>query len=143
MQKLNILVVEDNMNKYRNMESALEKCGEDLITHKRSRNGALKALLDANKRNNQMYDLVILDMQLPLFEVDGPQDILKNGGATIESEIVRKGYDCLVAFYTSEDLEQYYYDEDDYVAHIKYDPSVSIDEDVKQMIDKVRLEKEK
>ena len=38
--------------------------------------------MEANKSKNRMYDVVILDMQIPLFETGSP-DILKDGGVSI------------------------------------------------------------
>ena len=131
---LKILVVEDTELKYQDIESALEFYGITDITRRKSRNGALKELMEANKSKNRMYDVVILDMQIPLFETGSP-DMLKAGGVSIMYEIERRGWETFICFCSSDDVSKYYIDEDDgYI--IKYDPSVSILGDIRDMLEK-------
>lgn len=133
---LKVLVVEDSDLKYRDIESALEFYEITDITRRKSRNGALKELMEANKSKNRMYDVVILDMQIPLFETGSP-DILKAGGVSIMYEIERRGWETFICFCSSDDVSKYYIDEDEgYI--IKYDPSVSILGDIKDMLEKAK-----
>ena len=135
---MNILVVEDNDYKLNDIVCALITCsdGDFDITTVKSRNGALHELKNAYEED-MMYDLVILDMQLPLFE-NQPGKILPEGGLHILEEIKRCEYNTIVAFCSGEQVEC-----DDAIMCIQYSPSVYMVPIIEELITKVRQQIEK
>ncbi len=130
---MNILLVEDNEYKANDIVCALITCsdGDFDITVTKSRNGALHELADAYEAD-AMYDLIILDMQLPLFE-NQPGKILPEGGLHILEEIKRCKYNTIVAFCSGEQV-----DCDDAIMCIKYDSSVYMVPIIEELIAKVK-----
>lgn len=75
---MNIMIIEDNKNKLKNIINFLEKNFEDLnITHKSSINGSLLEL----KENNEKYNIILLDMNFPRYEKE--DNIEKNAGLEV------------------------------------------------------------
>ena len=114
---MKILLVEDNDYKCNDIVASLKACGETDVTRRISRNGSLIELMEAQDED-RMYDLVILDMQIPLREEE-PWRILQDGGMEVFEEIKRCEYDTLVAFCSSELIEN-----EDALMCIRYDSSV-------------------
>ena len=130
---MKILVVEDNNYKFLDIESALRDCGETDITKSCCRNGALLELKIAEEEN-RMYDLVILDMQMPIYKES--YEIPRRAGMLIFDEIQRCGYDTQVAFCSSEPVEC-----EDSVMNIQYDSSVFLAPIMQELIEETKKAK--
>ena len=124
---MKILIVEDNNNKFNDIRSAFEECGEINITRRISRNGTLVHLANIEKQD-QMYDLIILDMQIPTYE-DDPHHILRDGGMQVFKRIQRYHYDVAVAFCSSEPVEC-----EGALACIQYNASLNITPLIRELL---------
>ena len=75
---MNILIIEDNKNKYKNLEDTLNRVVDNpSITWEKSRNNGLIAIREHNFINdNELlpFDLVICDNYLPLYLIVFLQD---------------------------------------------------------------------
>lgn len=96
---LNILVVEDNIYKYENIKRYLEVNGEDNITHVEARNTAL-GLLAKSQKSESKYDLMIVDIQMPIYNCTSKID--RNAGYLIISEMCRRELDIPFVVCSSE-----------------------------------------
>ena len=123
---MKILIVEDNDYKFKDIENALHSCGETDIARNCCRNGALLELAIAEEEN-RMYDLVILDMQLPRY--DGNYEISKKAGMEILRETKRRRYKTSIAFCSSEPV-----DCEDTIMNILYDSSVYLTPTIQELL---------
>lgn len=78
---LRIIIIEDYDPKFRILSQYVKQCGDVEIVRKTSRNGGLAEILQA-KKNNNPYDLLITDLQIPLFENDF-SEMLRDGGQEV------------------------------------------------------------
>ena len=69
---MNILIIEDNKRKYKNIKDTLNRVADNLtITWEQSRNSGLIAVREHNFMNDNKlspFDLVICDNYLPLYD---------------------------------------------------------------------------
>ena len=131
-KKMKILIVEDNNRKFDDISSAFEECGETDITRRISRNGALKEIRES-LTNNSTYDLIILDMQIPIYD-DTPNQIQLNGGMEVFERIQRWKCNAQVAFCSSEPVEC-----DDAFASIHYKPDINLTPLIRGLLQEVRM----
>ena len=86
----NVLLIEDEQYKGDHMKKALANNGITNITHKENAADALRYLIDDN---NPKPDFIILDMQFPMHEGDGPD---KRCGLFVLEELERLEYNIPV-----------------------------------------------
>lgn len=85
MKTLKVLLVEDSQLKFDSINRWVSRCGDVEIVHKNSRNGAMLEILMAEKKG-EPFDLLITDMQIPLFE-DDFDHMMDDGGREIIDEL--------------------------------------------------------
>lgn len=114
---LKVLVIEDSGTKYRDIETTLEHLGVTDISHEISRNAGLRNLLRSYNENHP-YDLLILDMQFPIFNDSQP---IPDAGISVLTEIERKGWEIPVIVCSSieTDCKACF---ENVIADIQYDP---------------------
>lgn len=129
---MNILIIEDNKSKYKNLEDTLNRVVDNpSITWKQSRNNGLVAIREHNFINdNELlpFDLVICDNYLPLYDDEWETEPF---GQDIVEE-VRERFeltDLPIVMCSSEDVGEF-----DYNYKIRYDSSVIMDEIFKTII---------
>lgn len=121
---MKILIIEDNTNKFNSIVSYLEELEETDITRKKSINGGLLELrnnLDTLEENK--YELLILDMQLPRYE-DEPSAISSVGGLCVMREIIRKDWPISVVICSGDSVMLESVECPQLLGAIKYDCSV-------------------
>lgn len=89
---MRILNVEDDPIKYHHIKSALNRMGITDITLEESENSAIISVLESIENNNP-YDLIITDMQFPLFSNGRPDD---DAGMTFLAELKEHNIDTPV-----------------------------------------------
>lgn len=132
---MNILIIEDNKNKYKNLEDTLNRVVDNpSITWEQSRNSGLIAIREHNFINdNELlpFDLVICDNYLPLYDDEWEAEPF---GQDIVEE-VRERFeltDLPIVMCSSEDVGEL-----DYNYKIRYDSSVIMDEMFKSIVDDI------
>ena len=132
---MNILIIEDNKCKYKNIEDTLNRVVDNpSITWKQSRNSGLMAIMEHNFINtNELstFDMVVCDNYLPIYD-DGWKT--ESFGQDIVEE-VRKRFkltDLPIVMCSSEDVGEF-----DYNYKIRYDSSVIMDGMFKSIIDDI------
>lgn len=132
---MNILIIEDNKNKYKNLEDTLNRVVDNpSITWEQSRNSGLIAIREHNFINdNELlpFDLVICDNYLPIYDDDWEakpfgQDIVEEVRELFELT------DLPIVMCSSEDVGEF-----DYNYKIRYDSSVIMDEMFKSIVDDI------
>lgn len=127
---MNILVIEDNELKFKQIEDSLNRILDcPNIVCMKSRNSGLVSLLIRNVKGKlEPYDLVITDNYLPLDEIDDndmfecEEEVLPFAKDIVD-EIRRMGLENLpIVVCSSDDIE-----ECDFNYRIKYNSSVSLD----------------
>lgn len=144
---MNVLVIEDSSYKAMEIISYLKKCNVDSITHKCSRNSGLYELQRAEKENNP-YNYLILDMQLPIY--DNEFDTLeKDAGLDILREIrrlkdIRNNCNELkVIMCSCEDVSKMTNHFENVIGHIIYSPFVDLTPNFEKLIlEREEVEKE-
>ena len=126
---MKILIIEDTDTKFLDIQQSLLRYLSIDITRKKSRNGGLLEIRRAYRENN-MYDLLILDQVMPLFEEDRCK-MLPDGGFSVLNEIKRLYIDLPVCMCSSEEISR-----EDIVMNIKYSPFVSLDNDIDCLLKK-------
>ena len=136
---MNILIIEDNKSKYKNLEDTLNRVVDNpSITWEQSRNNGLVAIKEHNFINdNELvpFDMLICDNYLPIYDDDWKtkpfgQDIVKE---------VRERFrltDLPIVMCSSEPLEEF-----DYNYSITYNSSVYMDPMFKEVIDDINDKK--
>lgn len=116
-KNLKILVIEDSDMKYHDIETTLEHLGITDISHEISRNAGLVNLRQSYDENRP-YDLLILDMQFPIFNDGQP---IPDAGVSVLTEIERKGWEIPVIVCSSieTDCKACF---ENVIADIQYDP---------------------
>ena len=132
---MNILIIEDNKSKYKNLEDTLNRVVDNpSITWEQSRNSGLIAIREHNFINdNELvpFDLVICDNYLPIYDDDWETEPF---GQDIVEE-VRERFelaDLPIVMCSSEDVGEF-----DYNYKIRYDSSVIMDEMFKSIVDDI------
>ena len=122
-----ILIIEDENYKFEDLKKSLENLNSYINIDRRiSQNGGLNAICE-NK-----YDLVILDMQIPLYESGEYMQMF--GGRHILKRLQHKEIDVPVCMCSSN-----FYDENGTFFSIRYDPIISLEEDLKEMFREYNL----
>ena len=116
---MKVLVIEDTETKFLDIKQALIQNKIVNITHKYSRNSGLLELI-----NNQ-YDLLILDMQIPLD--DDSFNILTDGGFEVLDEIIRTKNKIPVIICSSDAINADNYE--NVVSVIRYNSMKDLSED--------------
>ena len=136
---MNILIIEDNKSKYKNLEDTLNRVVDSpSITWEQSRNNGLVAIKEHNFINdNELvpFDMLICDNYLPIYDDDWET---KPFGQDIVEE-VRERFeltDLPIVMCSSEDVGEF-----DYNYKIRYDSSVIMDEMFKMIIDDINDKK--
>lgn len=136
---MNILIIEDDKSKYKNLEDTLNRVVDSpSITWAKSRNSGLISILQHNVQNNDLepFDMLICDNYLPIYDDDWKT---KHFGQDIVEE-VRKRFrltDLPIVMCSSEDVGEF-----DYNYKIRYDSSVIMDEVFKTIIDDISVKKD-
>ena len=132
---MDILIIEDNKSKYKNLEDTLNRMVDNpSITWEQSRNSGLIAIREHNFINdNELvpFDLVICDNYLPIYDDDWETEPF---GQDIVEE-VRERFeltDLPIVMCSSEDVGEF-----DYNYKIRYDSSVIMDEMFKSIVDDI------
>lgn len=128
---MNILVIEDDEFKFKQIEKTLNKLLKGLnIVWMNSRNSGLFSFIMKNKQTkNNPYHIVITDNYLPLNEKMDVEPFAKE----IVDEIRRLGFSKLpIIICSSEDIE-----ECDFNYKIKYDSSISLDKTFENIFKKI------
>lgn len=131
---MNILIIEDDKSKYKNLEDTLNKVVDSpSITWAKSRNSGLISILQHNVQDNDLepFDMLICDNYLPIYDDDWKT---KPFGQDIVEE-VRKRFrltDLAIVMCSSEDVGEF-----DYNYKIRYDSSVIMDEMFKSIVDDI------
>lgn len=94
---MRVLNVEDYPPKHYEIKSALNQLGITDITLEESENSAIISVLESIE-NNKPYDLIISDMQFPLFTNGRPDD---DAGLTLLAELKEHEIDIPVIFCSS------------------------------------------
>ena len=137
---MNILIIEDNKSKYKNLEDTLNRVVDNTsITWEQSRNSGLIAIREHNFINdNELspFDLVICDNYLPIYDDDWEvepfgQDIVEEVRERFELT------DLPIVMCSSEDVGEF-----DYNYKIRYDSSVIMDEIFKTIIGDISVKKD-
>ena len=89
---MRVLNVEDDPSKHHQIKSALNRMGIGDITLAEYENDALISVLESIENNNP-YDLIITDMQFPLFSNGKPYD---DAGMTFLAELKEHNVDIPV-----------------------------------------------
>lgn len=136
---MNILIIEDNKRKYKNIEDTLNRVVDNLsVTWEQSRNSGLVAIREHNFINNNElspFDLVVCDNYLPLYDDEWETESF---GQDIVEE-VRERFeltDLPIVMCSSEDVGAF-----DYNYKIRYDSLVIMDEIFKTIIDDINDKK--
>lgn len=132
---MNILIIEDNKSKYKNLEDTLNRVVDNpSITWEQSRNNGLVAIREHNFINdNELvpFDLVICDNYLPIYDDDWETEPF--GQDIVEEVRERFGLtDLSIVMCSSEDVGEF-----DYNYKIRYDSSVIMDEMFKSIVDDI------
>ena len=137
---MNILIIEDNKSKYKNLEDTLNRVVDNpSITWEQSRNGGLVAIKEHNFINdNELvpFDMVICDNYLPIYDDEWETEPF---GQDIVEE-VRERFeltDLPIVMCSSEDVGEF-----DYNYKIRYDSSVIMDEIFKTIIGDISVKKD-
>ncbi len=136
---MNILIIEDNKRKYKNIEDTLNRVADNpAITWEQSRNSGLIAVREHNFMNdNELlpFDMVICDNYLPIYDDDYDT---KPFGKYIVTRIREDLHltDLPIVMCSSEDMGEF-----DYNYKIRYDSSVIMDEIFKTIIDDIVAKK--
>ena len=132
---MNILIIEDNKNKYKNLEDTLNRVVDNpSITWEQSRNSGLIAIREHNFINdNELvpFDMLICDNYLPVY--DDERETEPFGQDIVEE--VRECFelaDLPIVMCSSEDIGEF-----DYNYKIRYDSSVIMDEMFKSIVDDI------
>ena len=112
-QNVKIIVIEDNDFKYKDIQDILLSLGYKDVVREKSYGSGLRNIVlgDSN------YDLLVLDMQLPLY--DDEYEIEEDAGISILNELKRKEIAIPTIICSSEKT-----DIPDVLANIQYNPSV-------------------
>ena len=94
---MRVLNVEDYPIKHYEIKNALNRLGITDITLVECENDAIISVLESIENNNP-YDLIITDMQFPLFSNGRPDD---DAGLTLLAELKEQGIDIPVIFCSS------------------------------------------
>lgn len=136
---MNILIIEDNKSKYKNLEDTLNRVVDNpSITWEQTRNNGLVAIKEHNFINDndlEPFDMLICDNYLPIYDDDWET---KPFGQDIVEE-VRERFgltDLAIVMCSSEDVGEF-----DYNYKIRYDSSVIMDEMFKMIIDDINDKK--
>ena len=136
---MNILIIEDNKNKYKNLEDTLNRVVDNpSITWEQSRNSGLIAIREHNFINDndlEPFDMLICDNYLPIYDDDWETEPV---GQDIVEE-VRERFELTnlpIVMCSSEDVGEF-----DYNYKIRYDSSVIMDEIFKMIIDDINDKK--
>lgn len=136
---MNILIIEDNKSKYKNLEDTLNRVVDNpSITWEQSRNSGLVAIKEHNFiKNNELspFDLVVCDNYLPLYDDEWETEPF---GQDIVEE-VRECFELVdlpIVMCSSEDVGAF-----DYNYKIRYDSLVIMDEIFKRIIDDINDKK--
>ena len=89
---MRVLNVEDNPVKHSEIKNALERLGIKDVTWVESENDAILSVLE-QMENQTPYDLIVSDMQFPLFSNGRPED---DAGLTFLSELKEHGIETPV-----------------------------------------------
>ena len=136
---MNILIIEDNKSKYKNLEDTLNRVVDNpSIIWEKSRNNGLVAIKEHNFINdNELvpFDMVICDNYLPVYDDEYET---KPFGKYIVTRIrkVLNLTDLPIVMCSSEDVGEF-----DYNYKIRYDSSVIMDEVFKMIIDDINDKK--
>lgn len=136
---MNILIIEDNKSKYKNLEDTLNRVVDNpSIIWEKSRNNGLVAIKEHNFINdNELvpFDMVICDNYLPIYDDEYET---KPFGKYIVTRIrkVLNLTDLPIVMCSSEDVGEF-----DYNYKIRYDSSVIMDEMFKMIIDDINDKK--
>lgn len=136
---MNILIIEDNKSKYKNLEDTLNRVVDNpSIIWEKSRNNGLVAIKEHNFINdNELvpFDMVICDNYLPIYDDEYET---KPFGKYIVTRIrkVLNLTDLPIVMCSSEDVGEF-----DYNYKIRYDSSVIMDEIFKTIIDDINDKK--
>lgn len=133
IQTMKVLIIDDSGMKRHDIINTLEGFGITDITEKEARNEGLRELLKSYESDNP-YDLLILDMQFPVFPDGMPKP---NMGIDVLHEIERKGWDIPVVMCSSDstDLKDTF---ENVIADVQYDPMVSLTYKFEKIIDMLK-----
>lgn len=120
MKNIKTLIIEDNPCKFQEIKNTLNFLGITNITHRAALNPGLFELRNSY-RKNQPYDLLVLDMQFPIYEHEIPRP---NAGIFVLDEIERCNRSLPVIICSSE--EQNFTDYENVIGEVVYDSFVSL-----------------
>lgn len=122
---MRILIIDDSEYKYKQIKGSLDRVCGPWISWEKSRNSGLASIMKHNiNKDFKPYDMVIVDNIMPLFDNESE---LEPFASDIVNEIRRLGLEDLIVVVCSADEIE----ECDYNYKIKYDSSVSLDENFK------------
>lgn len=101
---MKILIIEDNDMKYEAIVEYFNSLGEKDISRSKSRNSGLCELWENSTSDGPKYNIVIIDMMLPIYEDSREMD--KYAGIRILKEVDRKKYDIEAVLCTGENIER-------------------------------------
>ena len=136
---MNILIIEDNKSKYKNLEDTLNRVVDNpSITWEQTRNNGLVAIKEHNFINdNELvpFDMVICDNYLPVYDDEYET---KQFGKYIVTRIRKALHltDLPIVMCSSEDVGEF-----DYNYKIRYDSSVIMDEIFRTIIGDILAKK--
>lgn len=120
MRNLKTLIIEDNQYKLQEIKNSLKFLGITDITHRAALNPGLFELRNSY-RKNQPYDLLVLDMQFPIYEHEIPRP---NAGIFVLDEIERCNRSLPVIICSSE--EQNLTNYENIIGEVIYNSFVSL-----------------
>lgn len=141
MEKMRVLIIEDNEFKYGKIEKIIKRVAADVeLTWAKSRNSGLINIFKHNVEDNDLapFDMLICDNYLPIYDEEYGRE--EPYGEEIVRE-VRERFglkDLPILMSSSEKLEQF-----DYDYSITYDSSVYMDPLFKEVFDEVRENRSK
>ncbi|MGN1338224.1 MAG: hypothetical protein ACI4WW_07100 [Candidatus Coprovivens sp.] len=137
---MNILIIEDNEYKFKQIEAALRRIlkNPNIIWMDSRNSGLISFRLRNIMKQDSPYHIVITDNYLPLYSMDDNDMFEKDENiepfaSDIVNEIRRLGFDNIpIIVCSSEEIE-----ECDYNYFIKYNPSVSLDNQLKKIFEEI------
>lgn len=124
------LIIEDNAVKLQDILQTLNHLGIYDITHKSARNPGLYELRQSFQ-NNDPYNLLILDMQFPIFDDEMPKIDM---GIDVLCEMKRKGW-LIPVIVCSSDFTNCRETFSNVIADIQYSPFVSLTNKFEQALE--------
>ena len=126
---MRVLIVEDNPEKYYDVKFALSQLGIADLTLVENANDATLTVLE-QKENETPYDLIISDMQFPLFSSGKPVD---DAGMTFIDEIHNLGVTTPIIICSSFRLQ-----ERSVLGCVHYSPKTDLVVEFKRLLEQIK-----